>query len=300
MSSPKSQSFWPTREVYGIGKRGQVHFRRLLWDTPRGIETPMDDLAELEKLAAAAAEWVRWEEAVGGRYLALPPARAPSLPASEPSVADSPLPAPATPGRSGTEQPGSRRERLEVLATEAASCQRCGLSEGRTKSVFSRGSVDAELVFVGEGPGYHEDQQGLPFVGKAGQLLDRMISAMGYRPEEVYVCNVVKCRPPNNRTPKPDEAGACRPYLVGQLEVVAPKAIVALGRCAAENLGCLDREARGWRGRWTEFESIPVLATYHPAFLLRSPEMKRPVWQDLQDVLRKLGRTPPRGGADGR
>ena len=195
---------------------------------------------------------------------------------------------------------GDRLRRLAVLAEEAATCERCGLSEGRTKSVFARGSPDAELVFVGEGPGYHEDQQGAPFVGKAGQLLDRMITAMGYRPEDVYICNVVKCRPPNNRTPRPDEAGACRPFLLGQLEVVAPKVIVALGRCAAENLGCLDENPRGWRGRWSEFASVPVLATYHPAFLLRNPEMKRPVWQDLQDVLSRLGRAPPPRGSDAR
>lgn len=182
---------------------------------------------------------------------------------------------------------------LQSLAEEAAICTRCPLSSGRTKSVFSRGNPAARLVFVGEGPGYHEDQQGVPFVGAAGQLLDKMVGAMGFGRDEVYVCNVVKCRPPKNRTPLPDEAAACKAFLVQQLKCVAPTCIVALGRCAAEHLGCLDAGDRGWRGRWSHYEGIPTLATYHPAFLLRNPEMKRPVWQDLQAVMKRLGEQAP-------
>ena len=150
-------------------------------------------------------------------------------------------------------------------------------------------------MFVGEGPGYHEDQQGLPFVGRAGQLLDRMIAAMGYDRDGVYICNIVKCRPPDNRTPLPTEAQACAHFLIPQLELVQPKVIVALGRCAAENLHCVPPAGR-WRGTWGEWRGVPVMPTYHPAFLLRSPQFKKPVWEDLQEVLRVLNREPPKRG----
>ena len=159
-------------------------------------------------------------------------------------------------------------------------------------SVFARGRPDTDLAFVGEGPGFHEDQQGLPFVGRAGQLLDRMITAMGYARDHVYICNVVKCRPPDNRTPLPSEASACARFLVPQLETVDPKVIIALGRCAAENLSCVPPSGK-WRGIWAQWRGIPVMPTYHPAFLLRSPQFKKPVWEDLQEVLRKLDRPLP-------
>jgi DNA polymerase len=186
-----------------------------------------------------------------------------------------------------------KRERLHVLAQEATSCTACALHEKRNRVVFARGSHDAEVCFVGEGPGRDEDQQGLPFVGAAGKLLDRMVAAMGYERDEVYICNVVKCRPPDNRTPRPEEAIACRKFLEPQIEAVAPKVIVALGRCAAENLG-LAGASGPWRGRWHEWRGVPAMATYHPAFLLRSPQFKRTVWQDLQAVLARIGRTPPK------
>jgi DNA polymerase len=181
---------------------------------------------------------------------------------------------------------------LQALQAEAAQCTRCVLHEKRTKSVFSRGSPEAELVFVGEGPGRDEDLQGEPFVGAAGQLLDRMIVAMGYGRDQVYICNVVKCRPPENRTPRPEEMQACSRFLVPQLQAVRPKLIVALGRCAAQALGVA--EAMGsWRGRWGAYQGIAVMPTYHPAYLLRSPEQKRTVWEDLQLVMARLGKTPP-------
>jgi uracil-DNA glycosylase len=215
---------------------------------------------------------------------AVPPVeRLPSPPS--PSVA----PAPAAPARVAS---GEKRVELAVLAERAASCTACGLHKSRTKSVFARGSADATVVFVGEGPGYNEDQEGVPFVGAAGQLLDKMIEAMGLGPDELYVCNVVKCRPPDNRTPLPDEAGACSPFLNAQLELVGPKVIVALGRVAAESLGCAPPTGR-WRGVWGESRGVPVMPTYHPAYLLRSPEQKKPVWEDLQGVLTRLGRTAP-------
>jgi DNA polymerase len=189
--------------------------------------------------------------------------------------------------------PEERRRRLQLMAEEAAACTRCVLHEKRSHSVFARGSADSEIVFVGEGPGRDEDLQGLPFVGAAGQLLDKMIAAMGYGRDDVYICNVVKCRPPENRTPRPEEMLACSHFLVPQLETIAPRVIVALGRCAAQALGVA--EVTGpWRGRWGAWRGIPTLPTYHPAFLLRSPEFKRTVWEDLQLVMGRLGRTPAR------
>jgi DNA polymerase len=179
------------------------------------------------------------------------------------------------------------RARLAVLEEEVRGCTRCELSRGRTQTVFARGNPESPLVFIGEGPGQEEDRIGSPFVGAAGQLLDKMVAAMGFGRDDVYICNVVKCRPPGNRTPLPAEAAACSPYLLGQVEAVAPRVIVALGRCAAESLGLV--EAGGsWRGRWGRFRGIEVMPTYHPAFLLRSPEFKRPVWEDLQKVVARL------------
>jgi len=260
-----------------------------------------------------ARELLEWEQVLGPAGVVLVEQAAPAepepLPSRSPSarprgevqpaqgaprlaeaVADPrPGPAPA-PGPQGP--PEERAGRLVTLSEQVAGCTACSLHQGRHRSVFARGKPDAELVFVGEGPGYHEDQQGLPFVGRAGELLDKMVSAMGYAQDDVYICNVVKCRPPENRTPLPDEAGACKPFLVEQIQLVAPRAIVALGRCAAEHLGCLEEGARGWRGRWSAWEGIAVMATYHPAFLLRSPHMKRPVWEDLQKVMARLGRAP--------
>jgi uracil-DNA glycosylase family 4 len=201
---------------------------------------------------------------------------------NESGAAPSPAPTPA---------PQDRRLRLALLAQEAAGCTACVLHEKRTNSVFARGNPDAELVFVGEGPGRDEDLQGLPFVGAAGQLLDKMIAAMGYGRDDVYICNVVKCRPPENRTPSPEEAVACSRFLVPQLQAVAPKMIVALGRCAAQALG-VAQATGSWRGRFSSFEGVPVMPTYHPAYLLRSPEQKRIVWEDLQQVMARLGRTP--------
>ncbi len=249
-----------------------------------------------------ARELIEWDQGLGGRGLPEPEPLAEEAlfspsPTAEPPVSEAPgddddgTPSATTPIT--IPQSGDASERLRVLAEQAASCTRCRLHKGRTKSVFARGNPAAEIAFVGEGPGYHEDQQGAPFVGQAGQLLDKMVGAMGYARDEVYICNVVKCRPPENRTPTPDEAGACKPFLTAQLDVVKPKVIVALGRCAAEHLGCLEAGARGWRGRWSEYEGIAVMPTYHPAFLLRTPKMKRPVWEDLQKVMARLGKAAP-------
>lgn len=231
---------------------------------------------ELAEVIASAQELLQWEETLGGQGFPAPEALRAAPGSDAPAASDQDV-----------------ASRLEVLADEAAQCSRCELSKGRTKSVFARGSAATDLVFVGEGPGYHEDQQGEPFVGRAGQLLDRMIAAMGYPRDGVYICNIVKCRPPDNRTPLPTEATACADFLVPQLDLVQPKAIVALGRCAAENLGVVPPAGR-WRGIWGDWRGIPVMPTYHPAFLLRSPQFKKPVWEDLQAVLQKLNREAPR------
>ncbi|MGB8331635.1 MAG: uracil-DNA glycosylase [Polyangiales bacterium] len=234
---------------------------------------------ELRAVISSARELLLWEQSLGGTGF--------------PIVQAVPGGADAT-GSSLTEGGDQdTHSRLQVLADRAAQCMDCELHRGRTKSVFARGTPDTDLVFVGEGPGQHEDQQGLPFVGRAGQLLDRMIAAMGYERDGVYICNVVKCRPPENRTPLPTEAAACAQFLVPQLELVRPKAIVALGRCAAENLSCVPPAGK-WRGIWGQWRGIPVMPTYHPAFLLRSPQFKKPVWEDLQEVLRLLNREAPR------
>jgi uracil-DNA glycosylase len=183
-----------------------------------------------------------------------------------------------------------KEARLAELAKEAQSCRACQLCKGRQQTVFSRGNLQAELFFVGEGPGADEDEQGVPFVGAAGKLLNRMITAMHFSEEEVYIANAVKCRPPDNRTPTTDEVKACERFLVGQLETVAPKVIVALGKSAAQMLG-IETESGQWRGNWSKWRSIPLIATYHPAFLLYSPKHKPVVWEDLQQVMARLGKS---------
>ena len=182
----------------------------------------------------------------------------------------------------------SGQERLRAVEKEARNCTACRLCEGRNTVVFGDGNEGADLMFVGEGPGYNEDQKGLPFVGPAGQLLNRIIQAIDLRREDVYITNVVKCRPPNNRDPQPDEAGACRSFLDRQIELIAPRVIVALGRVAAQQIlqtrGSLGR----LRGRWHEVADVPVRVTYHPAFLLRDPSYKRAAWNDMQLVRDRL------------
>jgi uracil-DNA glycosylase family 4 len=202
----------------------------------------------------------------------------------------------ANPGEATLEQ---RRTALQQLADEVKPCMRCAeLCSTRTQTVFADGPVGAELCFVGEAPGADEDAQGLPFVGAAGQLLNKIIAAMGFRREEVYICNIIKCRPPQNRTPLAHEAANCRDYLERQLALVQPKFIVALGSCAAGNLLQSTVSVGKLRGRFHDFKGIPVLVTYHPAYLLphRSPEKKREVWDDMKWLLEKMGRPVPAKG----
>jgi uracil-DNA glycosylase family 4 len=168
-------------------------------------------------------------------------------------------------------------------------CTRCKLHSTRHKIVFGDGNPKAELVFVGEGPGADEDAQGLPFVGRAGKLLTQMIEAMGLQRRDVYICNVVKCRPPENRQPEEDEVRTCSPFLLRQIDAIAPKVIVCLGAVAAKTLLQTNRGISQFRGEWLEFRGRKLLATYHPAYLLRNPPAKSEVWKDLQKVMAVLG-----------
>ena len=162
-----------------------------------------------------------------------------------------------------------------------AGCTRCALSESRTNTVFGVGSPDADWMIIGEAPGAEEDRQGEPFVGRAGKLLDQMLFAIGQSRESVFIANILKCRPPNNRDPKPDEAAACREYLERQIELIQPKIILAVGRIAAQNLLGSDDPVGRMRGRMHDLDGIPLVVTYHPAYLLRSPSQKRKSWSDL-------------------
>ena len=182
---------------------------------------------------------------------------------------------------------------LRLIREDIGDCTRCALHKGRNKLVFADGDPNARLMFVGEGPGADEDAQGLPFVGRAGQLLNNMINAMGLKREEVYIANVVKCRPPQNRTPEPDEANTCSPFLFRQIDVVQPEVIVALGATAATYLLGQRQPLAGLRGRVHAFRGSKLIVTYHPAFLLRDPRQKKEAWADLQIAMRELGLKPP-------
>ena len=185
---------------------------------------------------------------------------------------------------------------LRTIREDMGDCTRCALHKGRNKIVFADGSPNARLFFVGEGPGADEDAQGLPFVGKAGQLLNNMITAMGLKREEVYIANVVKCRPPGNRTPEPDEANTCSPFLFQQIDVIRPEVLVALGATAATYLLGQRQPLAGLRGRIHAFRGSKLIVTYHPAFLLRDPRQKKEAWADLQIAMRELGLQLPSKG----
>lgn len=177
---------------------------------------------------------------------------------------------------------------LEEIRAEIGDCKRCRLCEGRTHIVFGVGNPKAQLMFVGEGPGRDEDIQGEPFVGRAGQLLNKIIEAMEIKRSDVYIGNVAKCRPPENRAPLPDEAATCIPFLHQQIEVIQPKVIVCLGAVATKYLLQTERSISQLRGEWQELKGIKVMPTFHPAFLLRNPERKKEVWEDMKKVMALL------------
>lgn len=183
---------------------------------------------------------------------------------------------------------GAQRAGLEALRVEAIACTSCRLAQTRKNVVFGSGNPEAKLMFIGEGPGANEDAQGLPFVGRAGELLTRIIQAIELEREEVYIANIVKCRPPGNRDPLPDEVAACIGFLRGQIRSVAPRVLVALGRVAAHTMLLCSTPLGELRGTWHEFEGVPLRVTYHPAALLRDPSLKRPTWEDMRQVRDRL------------
>lgn len=207
-------------------------------------------------------------------------------------------PAPfAPPGPAVSAPPAATADRvggagdLAALAAIVRDCTGCSLHRTRTNSVFGEGSGGAELMFIGEAPGFHEDQAGRPFVGPAGQLLDKMIAAMQFSRESVYIANVAKCRPPGNRNPEDDEAAACLPYLNRQIDLIRPRILVLLGAVPLVRL--LGKTGiTNLHGHWFEYRGIPTMCTFHPSYLLRSPARKKEAWEDLQQVMKRLGKDP--------
>lgn len=198
-------------------------------------------------------------------------------------------------------QPGTSRspvkevivgdDRLAVLANSAADCTLCRLSEKRQKVVFGEGDPHAAVMFIGEGPGAEEDRTGRPFVGQAGQLLERMLFAIGLRRDQVYITNIVKCRPPGNRDPKEDEVAPCAPYLDQQIELIAPSVLVALGKPASHRLTGTTKPISALRGRWASYKGVPLMPIFHPAYMLRTPSAKREAWEDLKKIRQRLDST---------
>ena len=187
----------------------------------------------------------------------------------------------------------SRLETLDDIRRDLGDCRRCKLAAGRKHIVFGEGDPGARLVFVGEGPGFEEDQQGRPFVGAAGQLLTKIIAAIGLNRQQVYICNIIKCRPPGNRNPDPEEIESCAPFVRRQLAAIAPEFVCTLGTFATQTLLNTDRPISRLRGRFHEMMGIQVLPTYHPAYLLRNPERKRDVWEDMKLLMQAMGLALP-------
>jgi DNA polymerase len=254
-------------------------------------EPTADDLARQARqhLASLKANGVEW--------LPKPSAAKPLAALRKEAATSSLFEAPTEKPAAGVESPEQRRHELQVLAERVSTCTRCQeLASTRTQTVFGVGPVDAPLLVIGEAPGADEDRQGEPFVGAAGQLLNRILAASGFRREEVYICNVIKCRPPGNRTPLPQEAANCREYLDRQIELVRPQFIGCFGGTAAAHLLGTTASLGKLRGRFHTYKGIPVLCTYHPAFLLphRQPAKKKDVWDDMQMLLRRMGRPIPK------
>ncbi|RZU43134.1 uracil-DNA glycosylase [Edaphobacter modestus] len=280
--------------VYDLYRRGDPVFEA----EPVLPGSPVDALAVVAPEAVAATE-VRMEPQI---IAAAPPVERPAPPLPKIDFSEPEIPklvsfdnlAPLPEVRIAAAQ---RSAALEAIREDIGDCTRCPLAyAGRRNIVFADGDPNARLMFVGEGPGADEDTQGLPFVGKAGQLLNNMISAMGLKREEVYIANIVKCRPPSNRVPEPVEANTCSQFLLRQIDVVQPEVIVALGSTAATYLLGVKQSLSGLRGRWHGCRGAKMVVTYHPAFLLRDPRQKGEAWKDLQMVMKELGLKPPARG----
>ncbi len=261
--------------------------RHLAWLADAGVREVPERLSPVHGPPAAQAIAAAVPPAAPGSGTA-PSSAAIGRPGERP--ASSPSGSRYAPGEKGW---GSAA--LLAVREQLGECRRCKLAAGRTKLVFGVGNPGSELMFVGEGPGEDEDRQGEPFVGRAGQLLTKMIEAMGYGREQIYIANVVKCRPPGNRNPEPDEILACEPFLRGQIDAIRPKVIVALGKFAAQTLLRDTSPISRLRGRWFEYEGVRLMPTFHPAYLLRSPNEKGKAWEDLQLVMKELGKPLGKG-----
>jgi DNA polymerase len=247
-------------------------------DAPRPVTSaappPQSSVPELMRPAERAPE--RSFERPSERSFERPPERAPE-------ARPAPLPIEA--------------RTLEEVRAELGDCTRCKLHQlGRKQIVFGVGNPKAELMFIGEGPGAQEDIQGIPFVGDAGQLLTKIIQSMGFSRDDVYIANIVKCRPPQNRDPEPDEVASCEPFLKKQIASINPRMIVTLGKYASQTILHTSTAITRLRGQWGSYQGIPVMPTYHPAYLLRNPEEKRPVWSDMKAVVAALGKKLPERG----
>ena len=256
----------------------QEELKEVFFETKRLISACQEMGLEPPKLPKGALDFIEHRPDEKKRATPAPPVATPERARAQtasPSLSPSPSPF---------------FDSLTALRDHIGDCHRCNLHRGRKNLVFGEGDEKARLVFVGEGPGFDEDQTGRPFVGKAGELLTRIIeNGMGLTRDQVYICNVVKCRPPGNRDPNPDEIDVCLPFLKAQLGIIKPEVICVLGRVAGEALlGGGFRITRD-RGRWRTFEDIPLMPTFHPAYLLRNPGAKRPVWDDVKSIMGKLG-----------
>jgi len=254
-----------------------VSFRDILNDLQQYLEYRLDEGTVGVELSRAV---------VAG--LGEAPGNVPSSGVVRPATTPQPQPPSA-----GKQAPRPKAEELDVIAESVASCTKCALHKTRTRAVPGQGSSSSEILFVGEAPGFEEDRQGLAFVGAAGKLLTKMIQAMGYTREQVFIGNILKCRPPGNRPPTPDEMETCLPYLKNQIAALQPKVIVALGATAVKGLLDVKIGITKLRGTWMSFEGIDLMPTFHPAYLLRNPPAKREAWEDLKAVLERLGRKPP-------
>lgn len=233
---------------------------------------------ELAELVAALKSRVVYEKEYGGTYSVFSMSGSESIPDNQGINNE----------EKGQDADVVRLITLDDIHREIVDCQRCELGPIRTNLVFGEGNPKADLVFVGEAPGQQEDKQGRPFVGRAGQLLTRIIEAMGLKRQDVYICNILKCRPPGNRNPKPAEIKACEPFLLQQLDVIRPKVICALGTFAAKTLLNTDVPISLLRGKFHSYHGIKLMPTYHPAYLLRNPGSKKQVWEDVQMIMKEL------------
>jgi uracil-DNA glycosylase len=281
---PRAEAWFRYADDLGIGP----YYLDRASESTRASTMPPERIDAEVKISAEAPTLHKTEDEAPGKPVTL------AAPASAAAAAPALIPRAAGPSlfESADRIEGDTLERIRTEITP--NCTRCKLHKARTQIVFGVGNPKAQLVFVGEGPGRDEDEQGEPFVGRAGKLLTQMIEAMSLKREDVYICNVVKCRPPENRPPEKDEIATCSPFLLRQLGVINPKVICCLGACSAQTLLETAQGISRFRGEWFDFRGAKLIATYHPAYLLRNPAAKSEVWKDLQKVMAYLGLQPKR------